>query len=48
MFLRNIGIYLQVHAALLLRKPASTSSPSWEPQLSCVRGVPPRLDVEGV
>jgi hypothetical protein len=28
MFLRNIGIYLQVHAALLLRKPASTSSPS--------------------
>jgi hypothetical protein len=26
MFLRNIGIYLQVHAALLSRKPTSTSS----------------------
>jgi hypothetical protein len=34
MFLRNVGIYLQVHTALQTRRPTQTPSPPWEPQTS--------------
>jgi hypothetical protein len=34
MFLWNVGIYLQVHAALQPTRPTSTSSQPWEPQIS--------------
>jgi hypothetical protein len=33
MSLRNVGIYPQVHTALRHRRPTSTSSPPWEPQI---------------
>jgi hypothetical protein len=36
MFLRNICICLQLHTALLLRRPTSTSLPPWQPQISQV------------
>jgi hypothetical protein len=29
MFLRSVGLYLQVHTALRPRRPTSTSSPPW-------------------
>jgi hypothetical protein len=35
MFLRNAGVYLQVYTALQPRRTTSTSSPPWEPQISC-------------
>jgi hypothetical protein len=34
MFIRNAGIYLQVHAALQCRRPKPKSSQSWERQIS--------------
>jgi hypothetical protein len=34
MFLRNVGIYLQVHTALQPIRPTSTSSPHWRPWIS--------------
>jgi hypothetical protein len=39
-FLRNVGIYLLHHTALQPRRPTSTSSPPWEPQISWSRVVP--------
>jgi hypothetical protein len=34
MFLRDIRIHLQAHSVLLPRRPISTSSPPWEPQVA--------------
>jgi hypothetical protein len=33
MFLRNVGIYVQVHTALQSKRPTMSSSPPWEPQI---------------
>jgi hypothetical protein len=36
MFLRNVGVYQQVHTALQPRRPTLICSPVWQPQISQV------------